>query len=45
MSDTLPDPDTATGARSSPELRREAVRRRVAEIGFVRVDSTPSPPP
>ena len=38
MSDTLPDPYTATGARSSPELRREAVRRRVAEAGFVRVD-------
>lgn len=27
------------GPRSSPELRREAVRRRVAEAGFVRVDT------
>lgn len=38
MPRTSPDPHTAVDARSSPELRREAVRRRVAEAGFVRVD-------
>lgn len=35
----MPDPVSAEGARSSPELRREAVRRRIAEAGFVRVDT------
>ena len=40
--DTGPDPYAAVGARSSPELRREAVRRRVAEAGFVRVDALAS---
>lgn len=38
VSDTMPDPYAAAGALSSPELRREAVRRRVADAGFVRVD-------
>lgn len=38
MSNVMPDPYTAAGARSSPEMRREAVRRRVADAGFVRVD-------
>ncbi|GAA1228353.1 DeoR/GlpR family DNA-binding transcription regulator [Pseudonocardia alaniniphila] len=38
MSDAMPDPYLAAGARTSPEMRREAVRRRVAESGFVRVD-------
>ena len=33
------DPRAAVDVRSSPELRREAVRRRVAEAGFVRVDA------
>ena len=35
----MADPYSAIGARTSPELRREAVRRRIAEAGFVRVDA------
>ena len=31
-------PHVAVDARASPELRREAMRRRVSEAGFVRVD-------
>ncbi|MGW8848939.1 DeoR/GlpR family DNA-binding transcription regulator [Streptomyces xiamenensis] len=33
------DPMTADGARRNPELRRVAMRRQVAEAGFVRVDA------
>jgi DeoR/GlpR family transcriptional regulator of sugar metabolism len=39
VSDATADPFSAAGARSSPEMRREAVRRRVADAGFVRVDA------
>lgn len=39
MARTHRDPHAADGARSNPELRREAIRRRVAEAGFVRVDT------
>ncbi|WP_216355913.1 DeoR/GlpR family DNA-binding transcription regulator [Streptomyces sp. MP131-18] len=35
----MSDPTAAEGARRNPELRRVAMRRQVAEAGFVRVDA------
>src|SRR3954447_26340988 len=39
MAPSRRDPHAAVDARSNPELRREAMRLRVAEAGFVRVDA------